>query len=230
MSFNHGEEMERLLSNPEGVLLIDLLPEVQRVMSAVYLDALEEPKQGIYFPGGIDPLISFDRKYFYQLADGTKEEFTGLPDVLQSKKDIYNSDGKLVISGAKLERLRPYLVVEPMREAMLIKAAIACIVELLNNLCSQTNVPAYEYRLSRLVRPEWQVLVDEEKYQTLFSRILEDLVRPFIGRDTWYIYSYKVNGTTILIEKVCDWRVLEYHRSQYQEAISKHEAADAGLE
>lgn len=210
MSSIHETERRRLMLAPEDITSIDLLQHVLALPEKPFHVAMVPHKPGFYMPGEVNPIFNEGQSYCYRAGYGRKS-FKDLADAMAGKRDVLTMEGDLVITGALLTRIQRHLRPEPNVPANLIKVAVSCVVDYLNHLCPHTNVTYGEFRIENFVRPEYRALIENEEFTIAFDQLLDE-VMAFVGRHSRNIYFYKLQGTSLIIEKMCDWRIYKYHQ------------------
>lgn len=203
--------------------LIDLVPYVSRLDESL-VNTLLDPPAGLYIPGSIEPL--FETAIRYSLVDNEGRELKAnittdeiLADVRKVKLlppgNLANNERNFLCKRANYERVKRHLSTTPQIPIKGCEAAIATVVSYLNSLCEYTCVVAGRYELSKLLKPEFQYLVNTEEFERVFHPLYNEVVK-FVGNDTWCNYHYRVRGTVLIIEKGLDFRIIEWHRTQIE--------------
>lgn len=234
------KSLNEIMDKVTAVLVIDLASHAMMLDEQLHLAALEEPIQGIYLTGSIDPFISLDNKYYlrskYNLLQQqihqqsitpeagkikyTQRQYciTNVDDIFNLTEDLVDSDGTTVITPTDIKRKRKYMFDKPTVPAVGIKLASIVGLRYLSTMCPYTKNKNSVYRIDSLVKKEYHPELYKKEYE--FQVALHDLVdeiMKFIGDDTWHIYFHKIKGTALIIEKTIDWRIYEYYRMKFEE-------------
>ncbi len=209
-----------------GYLMIDLTPHVLSIeLDGMLNSAFEPPNPGLYLPGSFQPLFRAENKYF--LADSAKARplKVDIDDIVADVAlktplppgDFYNvRDRKFYLDRMKYQRMRPMLKTQPTLHVRGYEAAVAVVVAYLNKLNRFTNVPVHLYELDLIVKPEGHRLIANESYENAFNDLLISVSR-FVGKQTWCWYYYKVMGTTLVIERGIDYRIMQFHLKELEQ-------------
>lgn len=212
-----------LLREVLEIKLIELTPHVLGLEQEL-VDALEDGSQGIYLPNTIEPVFHQNKKYIISKEDGKDQVYVttkDLWDIIQGKMElpeghIYNEKGNSIMSRSAFMRLKTYMSLGSLVQTKACEAAIAVVIEQLSELNPHTHVAERHYRLRSLVKPGFEELIENSRYQTAFDNLVLEVMR-FVGRDTWNYYHIKVNGTTLVIEKGLDYRIYQWHLKEIKQ-------------
>jgi len=198
--------------------IIDLIPHAVGIAPNL-LAALNDPRPGLYMPGSIQPIFEKGEVYTLIQKRGVIQiTFDDImKDFINDKRlpggDFFHEKMKFRLRRSQYERVKPYFITNPNIPVKGCEVAIATVVGYLNTLSPHTNVAAYNYQLPLLVKEESHYLLDQESYEIAFDELFLE-VRDFVGRDSWNLYFYRVLGTTLIIEKGLDFRIVDWHMSQ----------------
>jgi hypothetical protein len=213
---NQYTNIAELQSEVSDRIFIDLTPHVLR-LPAELLFALREPIPGVYLPSCYDPLFRTDSRYFISSPVKSRSVRIEVEDVIADLKrkatlppgHFYSFEHKFILDRMKYQRLRPAFTLAPTLNVAAYEAAIAVVLDYLNHLNPNTHVSLQHYQLENLVREECYDLITRERFHIAFSN-LETQVRGFVGKQTWCFYYYKVLGSTLLIERGIDYRIMQF--------------------
>ncbi|HXQ35826.1 MAG TPA: hypothetical protein VN843_17555 [Anaerolineales bacterium] len=208
------------------VKLIDLLPHVLGIDQNL-LEVLEDPAPGLYLPSSIEPYFVPNGLYVLMTRPPSA---TYLPitlddilrDALGEKSlppgDLYiDSHTVSLIRRSSYERIKKYLTKLPSLPVRGCEVAIATVLSYLQTLCQYTHIHIGRYHLGSLVKQEFHYLLYKEVYESAFNDLYVD-VKNWVGRDIWNYYYYKVAGTTLVLRKGLDYRIVEWHRKRIEES------------
>lgn len=221
---NVYNSLSDLLRETVGYGVFDLVPYVAQLDSSL-LDTLNEPVGGLYLPGNVEPLfmegetywvakrheriaVSYDVILKDTLASKTPSQERILPP-----GELQNKDGEPVIKRLLYERIKHRLGVYPSVSIRGCEVAIAVVIDYLNTLCPYVNVPHRHYQLPALIKAAHHSLLEKQTFETALDDLVLDVIK-FVGKDTWNIYQYKVSGTTLVLEKGLDFRIVDWHMNQ----------------
>lgn len=208
--------------------LIDLVPYVTAIeISSEIFTSLEDPEPGIYLNGSIEPVFRSNQDYY--IANNGEINLVTFNDIFNNivnntplpNGDIYNEAKRFHMRRSIYNRLRNQFLTQPSIQTMACKAAVATVVEYLDSLNPRTLVAAREYYLGNFVKEDHKDLLEKDVFQEAFHDLYMEVKR-FVGRDTWNYYFFKVVGTTLIIEKGLDFRIVEWHINE----LKKSEAYD----
>lgn len=209
------------LTKPSDILVLNMLEHVGHILEPYASKYLEPYVSGLYLKGNINPLLVEGITYYKDFVSDSqakrdKLSFNGIPfnslaEIMQCNKDVYDSRGNIVITAKDLFFNKRFIDIKPSIPVQIIKVAIAVVLEYLNSLNKHTNVNSINYNLNRLVKSKHRDLIVKEYYQTEFINLI-DKVAEFVGADSWHIYFYKINGTSLVISKTIDFRIYDWYR------------------
>ncbi len=217
------KNMSEVQGYNEETLVLDLLQHAMALEDEPYAKALVAPEKGLYLLGSIDPILRDSEKYYYQsqmVADPTKGNgvisfeaslpIKDLGKIAKFADDVFDSRGKLVLTAKDIKAKGKFFRTEPTVPSTAIKMAITIVQRYLYILCRHTDHSHTSYRMEALVKEEYGYLIDTDKYMVGFERLL-DQVMNFVGKDTWNIYYCSIKGTSLIINKSLDWRIVRYY-------------------
>jgi hypothetical protein len=214
----------KLLETSKEVIIIDLLDKAMNLKDE-QLKALIDPPRGIYIKGSLKPYIVEGKRYFpksiFELSDDNviRSNYRfNIEEVLTFKEDIYDEEGNVVISEQLLKTKSKYMSLSPDIPVIAIEVAVVLVVNYLNNICPYTRGVRTNC-LENLIRPEYSNYITTEEYESAYEKLL-NTVFEFVGIDTWFIYFHRLKGTSLIIEKVIDYRIYRYHEIMYEEQCS----------
>lgn len=211
------KNLEEVLAKAESVLAIDILQHALCLDEKIQ-HTMEPPEEGLYIVGGIEPLISAKKHYHYRSEYERRLVIGDLKNIFKQNEDILNHEGTMVISAKDLKLKKKYLTFTPNLPVTAVKVGAAVVMQFLNNLNRYTRSQSISYRLNRFIKPEFQDWIEREEYALAFERLLDE-VSNFVGKDTWHIYFCRMRGTTLLIDKMIDYRIYKY----YEQLFAQHD-------
>lgn len=202
-----SNEINDLLMNCEGVYIINVLDEAMSLNDDI-LNRCVKPKKGLYLPNNIRPILNLsDNTYYFE--NGVK--VTDVNEVLSAEKNILNKDQEVILKGVFIKNRKNYILTKPNIPVVAVELIIGFIK---NYITTITNIPdnKFSYSVINLLKPGENGVQDVlDDIYTLLDDVFMRL-NEFIGKDQRHIYLFKEIGTSLLIEKICDYRVLEYYR------------------
>lgn len=205
--------------------IIDLIPHAVSLKPELS-KALIDPPVGLYMPGSIRPLFRNHINYVLRSITDPKTlestcSYISLKDIekdiketkLLQRGDITHDQEQFRINRMSYERIKRSLLPNPNLPVIACEAAIATVISYLNTLCPYTRVPIGRYHLSHLVKPDFTYLIEKEEYEAEFHDLYDEVLK-FINDDHWCVYHYRIKGTTLIIEKGLDFRIIEWHKQQ----------------
>jgi hypothetical protein len=205
-----------LLEYVKEILIVDLLDYVLALDEEKHILPLVDPPQGVYLKGSIKPLLDINKKYYFKSKYLNEEEglIKTYKDVLQSKDDIVNEDGNIVLTLDFIRTRKKFLTIKPDINITAVDIAINLVLTYLNNLCPYTRYVS-KPNLYYLIKPEYHNLIEDNVYEEAFDSLLTNVYN-FVNNDIWFIYFHRVKGSTLIIEKTCDYRIYEWTKLMYE--------------
>ena len=207
--------LDEVLGKAESVLVIDVLQHAMCLSEEVQ-QTMEPPEEGLYVIGGIEPLVSTKKTYHYRSEYEQRLSIVDFKGIFKQNEDILDHEGNLVISARDLKLKKKYLTFTPNLPVTAVKVGIAVVMKFLNSLNRHTRTQNPIYRLNRFIKSECQDWVDREEYDHAFESLLDE-VSNFVGKDTWHIYFCRVRGTTLMVEKMIDYRIYKYYEQLFSD-------------
>lgn len=213
---------EDTLDKITNVLIIDILPHAIMLEERLQ-QTLIDYEPGIYIPGGIKPYLSLSKPLFFEkdrdivrdtiLSNGDIEYLVikSAKDILSRRESVIDSTGEVVMYSTFIKNKHKLMSIKPTIPARAVEMAMSVALNHLTWATRCTRMNFFKTPLHNLVKPEYRDLVDNEEYPTAFDDIIVE-VSNFIGQDTWHVYFHKIQGTCLIIEKTCDFRIMEYYR------------------
>jgi len=220
-------EVLKEMNKVDSILMIDILPYVSLLEEPFLTECFEPPRKGVYIKGDINPILYENVTYFTLSEDRTPEIIQlnysiakksivkNIYEQIKLNENIYNLSASVVISANDLLASRKFLFKEPTIPAQAVKAGISVILSYLNRLCSYTSVNDISYNLDTIVKDKYKKdIIHNNKFETVFETLL-DKVADWVGKDSWCIFTYKIKGTSIIIEKGLDYRIYDWYRINF---------------
>lgn len=201
-----SNEISDLLMTPTSVIIIDILDKAVSLNDEI-LGSCVKPKKGLYFSNNIKPFLNLsDNIYYFENGD----KITDVAKILSSEQNIMNKDHEIVLKGEYIKNRKSYILTKPNIPIVAIELIIVFIK---NYITTITNIPdnKMSYSIINLLKPDVNVNEILDSVYVLLDDVFLKITE-FIGKDEKHIYLFKEIGTSLLIEKVCDYRILEYYR------------------
>lgn len=210
------QDLNAVINYVKEAIVIDLMDHVMAIDEDPYLIALNEPPEGIYLAGSIEPIIEKGKMYYPKaLYPNPRSKITDFSKIRDLKDDVVNADGEIVLRYKDYVTKPRFFKTEPTVPSVALRAAVSVVEQYLISAASHSKRSHPRYRLEYLVKPEFQNLVIEDKYILAFKNLLEK-VKTFVGEDTWHMYFTKVKGTSLIIEKGIDFRIYRYYEDEFK--------------
>jgi hypothetical protein len=205
----------------DEVLVIDLLSHAYS-LSDELLDSLIEPPAGLYLPGNTEPLFVSGKKYYRRNElnkhgrNSVSYNVFDSKTLLKAKDDIVDENGKLVMKWENVLTISRFLKSEPSIPVTAVRMAASMVQRYLHTLCRRVNHPATNTRIESLVKREEQDRIDRDEYMIAFDHLTNEVAN-FVNKDHWCVYFHILKGTTMIVEKGLDWRIIQYYENQFRE-------------
>lgn len=205
--------LNEVLAYSKEALVVDLL-DYAMALDEQYVDALIEPHKGIYLVGSLDP--TFPHNHQYWVSHQPREESTAIPwdKLLMMREDIVDKEGQVIITRKDMMTKARFMRNEPSIPVIGVKMAIAISQHYMTSKCRHNRFNYYQYKVASLVKPEFEWMVHKDEFLHAFKKLL-DKIDSFIKDDDSHIYFYKVRGTSMVIEKGVDYRILRYYEDKF---------------
>lgn len=207
------------------ILILDLLEEAYKVPEDPFLHAIEPEKEGLYLPGGTEPLLTLDKRYYpssiynaLNLSKSVSKEhhLKTLEQIKNCSEDLYDEKGNLVISARKLRQYNRYFKEEPTVPANLIKVSAAMAMEHLSRIDIRASFNGEHPEIEELILPEYHGLITHgDLYLGYFDLYIT--LENFISQDSWHLYRVTLKGTTLYVEKQMDLRIYEWYLQKFRD-------------
>jgi hypothetical protein len=221
----------KLLENVTDIMMIDLLHYSSVVNASDLKYILNEPVKGVYICNSPDPVLlegeryltrsTYDEHMVYRHPLDTTHVRTGIPfgfidiyDLSRVKEDIVNENGDTVLSYRNLISIRKMLRQQPIVNNNTIELVVMVALSCLRDACKYSRIVRIN-DVRNLIKNEY---VDKGEVIDYISDVLDDLenkINEFIGNDTWHIYMHRIQNNMMIIEKVIDYRIYQYHVLDY---------------
>lgn len=201
MSLDNRFTMEDLNPNsllePTQFIILPVINEAS-LLEAKYEDSLMPVKPGVYRAGDIYPLG--DKKIDDLVGSGFENK-------LFSYADNALANLELKVNTARRLYSQPTV---PARGLQLIELCINNEISKINPFARNTHTEA---AINRLIYGNAEITSDDIANEC--SNILKHVIE-FIGNDVWHIYFVRLKGSDITIVKTIDYRIYDWHCSQYK--------------
>lgn len=205
--------LNQVIGYSKEALVVDLLDHVM-ALDDQYLSALIEPHQGIYLVGGLSPIFPHNHQYWVKHQPRDPELAIPWDKLLLMREDIVDKDGQVVITRKDMLTKAKFMRNEPSIPVVGVKMAIAISQHYLNAKCRHNRFNFHQYKIDDLVKPAFEWMIHKEEFLHGFKKLL-DMIDAFIKDDDSHIYFYKVKGTSMVIEKGVDYRILRYYEDKF---------------
>lgn len=217
------QSFSEVLSDVVEVSLIDLTHYVYQ-LSDFYRENLLPNPPGAYFQNSLSPFLSFDRAYRsytnFQNQNNEAPDITNFDSLIQAKGPIYDTAGNLVVT--MTEFLKRALVPSPHYNIAAVKLAFNFALFAVRDLVKTKNVFVNEDELlfksdEWFQRPsEIRNFIEEgwhesDRHIPGFSELRREILA-FIKNDSYNYYHLNLRGTSLILSKGLDSRVIEYYR------------------
>lgn len=212
MQHNHPN---KLLEQHEGLILFNLLEQASYILTDEVQHILVPPPRGLYVKGHITPILNDSGVYYPRSKIGNPDaRILDFDEMFKLREDIVDENNTVIINSQNLIG-RPHLFTT--KPELPISAALVCynvLVEYLFKYCKHARGVKSSH-ISNFIKPEYQEEFNEDYFENPLENALDELYE-FIRRYDWNIYFHRLNGTTLVIERYCDFRVYEYTRMMYE--------------
>ena len=207
-----------LLVDPSAYLVIDLLQHASKLNNSDIADMLIQPEIGIYLKGGLKPLVRYGGIYYPESKYlNPTHVFTTLEAMLLCKENIIDETGRIVLSYNVLKN-PSRLTTNPEIPLVGVELTRTVAINYIDTICPHTRSIANK-NIYKYIQPCYQPTINLDQLDSIFADMLYE-IHTFIDSDTWFIYFDRVCGSSLIIEKMVDWRIFKYHEMIYQ---SEHE-------
>lgn len=205
----------KLLEKPQEILLFNLLEQASRILTDSVEEMLVEPPVGLYVKGQVKPILN-DRDVYYprfRLED-PDARIVDFSKVFDLNDDIVDVQGNVIVTNYNLCHRRHLFTLKPTLPVSAIQICYNVIIDYLFRYCKHAKGIKLS-RIDNLIKPEYHDTFDESLIEEYLSNALDEL-HDFIFDSSWNIYMHKLNGTTLIIEKMIDFRIYSWTEMQYQ--------------
>lgn len=201
-------ELHQLLAENHGTLIVDLRKYADNLNSGVLGQAFLPPEPGLYIRGSSKPLLKANVTYYTP-----NKRLKSIHEVVSSNSDILDIDGNILLS-RQLLRDSNLLTVSPSSPIMAIGFVKSLLYDYVATIAPYACLGSYpNYR--NFLKPEYQHIDPAEfevEYEVLFNDVYD-----FLFKHKWNIYTIKPLGDNLIIERNCDFRVYDWHKSRLKE-------------
>lgn len=212
MRFQHPN---KLLEKPQEILLFNLLEQASRILTDSVEEMLVEPPVGLYVKGQVKPILNDKNVYYprFRLED-PDARIVDFSKVFDLNDDIVDVQGNVIVTNYNLCHRRHLFTLKPTLPVSAIQICYNVIIDYLFRYCKYAKGIKLS-RIDNFVKPEYHDTFDESLIEEYLSDALDEL-HDFILDSSWNIYMHKLNGTTLIIEKMIDFRIYSWTEMQYQ--------------
>lgn len=200
------------------------------------LDILEEDTNDLYLRGNTQPIlhengIYFTESNYYALIRHISETTSPIINydsyrlkdfktIISKPETIFDQTGNIVITATDLINYNKLLIVGSNLPIIGLRLVETIITEhLLQSLKKITVFRNYD--LYNLIKPEYHYVINENILPEMFDKLLTQIDN-WIGDDIWYMCFTKITSTTFIIEKICDYRVWDWHKIQEENLLKEN--------
>lgn len=206
-------EIDEMLSRNLSTYVLDVL-EIALSLPEDILDKFILPKKGVYLSNSIKPILNLEENRYY-FEDG--KEVSNLEEILYYDKHIIDFRGNVILTNEKIRRIKNILLDKPNLPVVALEFIIKDIENFFyNNTISNINVGNND--LSKLLKNSDELKEIEVIINIHNKDIYSNLAR-FINEDSFSIYEFIEKGNILVINKKCDYRIIEYYK--LREQVSK---------
>lgn len=204
----------KLLEKTESMLLFNLLEQASYICNDEVTQALIPSPVGLYVKGHVKPLLN-DRDDYYPKSQygNPSARIIDFKTVMGLQEDIVDNQQNVVLTGYNIIN-RPHLfTTEPTLPIAAINICSNILVDYLFKYCKYARGFKADH-ISNYIKPEFHDLMDSEYFEDSLSDALDEL-HEFTRNHTWNIHLHKLNGTTLIIERLVDWRIYQWTEIMY---------------
>lgn len=207
------EHPNKLLEKPKGLWFCNLLEQASYLTTSDTEQLFEAPIPGIYVKGSIRPIVEATDVCYLQVPE-PEQLIQDYQTILACEHDIVNKEGEVLIKGLDLRRRKHMFTSQPEMPIAAINIAYNVIMDYVFKYCKYAR-GIKRSSLEQYIRPEYRDNIDIHSLEDMLTDVLDEL-HEFIKYDDWNIYFHRLRGTTLVLEKHCDWRIYEYTRMMYE--------------
>ena len=206
------------LLKPEATLILDTAP-LSAAMVARYPYSFKQPEEGIYLVGSLKPIVKLsklrtERGYINHTAE-------------EALKELLENGvlGDVILNRRQRRYSKQWFSVRP-PEALAASDFICTLVDFeLASQCPWAFVGVKERRIYQSLSEKGVALYEDGVFDLMVGRLVSTAVE-FIKPEQFKMYDVRRLGTSMAIERLCDWRVYEWTKAQEELA----NAAATGLD
>lgn len=204
------------MQTPSAQIIIPIQNEAFQ-MQLQYGHIFQSPEPGIYLVGEVKPIIELNKSYFELDIDANNNKQLKLvKDINSVTGDLYDSNSTVIVKSSimkdKLRLLRNEPSV-PVRPYLVIMGMIKFYFD---SIAPYKKYNSQANRILQHIKPEFHDSYNNGVLEKIMVSIFQRL-SDFIGRDTWHIYFADFIGVDIIIKKMCDYRVYDWHERMESE-------------
>lgn len=203
---------------PSAILAIDANMFIDHLLQHELLGAIVSPEDGYYLPWSKTPYLPVDTYYPVGHLGNQSVAVTDLDQVLATEVHLVRAGnpGK-VINPAFLKAKKKLFSRTPSYNEMAINLIYAYAVRIINYLApvNRWHTVCFSDINAFLIED-----YDTSEVENAIEAALDPLfimLKDFIGNDTWHLYTPQLKGTSIIIEKIIDYRIYDWYQIQRQQ-------------
>jgi hypothetical protein len=207
---------QQLMQTPSAQIIIPIQNEAH-LMQMRYGHIFESPEPGIYLAGEVKPTIELNKNYFEMVTDGNNtKQLVLVKDINLVNGDLYDANSNIVVKSsimkdkARLLRNEPTV---PVRPYLVIMGMIKFYFD---SIAPYKKYNSHADKILYHIKPEFHSTYNSGALEEIMVSIFQRL-SDFIARDTWHIYFEDFIGVDIIIKKMCDYRVYDWHERMESE-------------
>lgn len=209
------------MDTPVDILTIDSVEEYYKLAhSSGYRESYFKPNPvGYYYKNSAIPVLFLDiqRKYYtqrdYHLLRNPLVSLDGI-----SNEDIVDENGVVVLSSFVVNNAERLLSKTTDYSYYAVSFIYEYIRYSIDSICPYLNKPT-DSKLVECLSPEGEAAFYSEVFRPdAIFKSLSEQIDIFIGNDIWFIYETSLRSRSIIIEKVIDYRILDWERMKEEES------------
>ena len=201
---------QQLMQTPSSQIIISIQNEAHQ-MQMQYGYIFEPPEPGIYLAGEVKPTIELNKNYFEMVTDNNNaKQLVLVKDINLVNGDLYDSNSTLVVRASIMKDKLRLLKNEPTVPVRPYLVIMGMIKFYFDSIAPYKKYNSQADKILQHIKPEFYDIYNTGVLENIMVSIFQRL-SDFIGRDTWYIYFEDFIGMDIVIKKMCDYRVYDWH-------------------
>lgn len=208
---------------PTEVLMLD----ASRYIDCLYQHRIDqyivEPQKGLWLPWAKEPYLLADTYVIKDDLSGI--EITDLNEVVKCNEIVIGKTNKKIYHPDQFKKIKSKLRSTPSYPVELVNLIYAQVRQYVTLLAPvNRRYDTRQIRVSNYIKPE--ININSELLESI-EIALDDLflaVNEFIDKDCNFLICTRVEGTTIIIEKLVDYRIFDWNRKMREELNPNEDA------